>query len=154
MKIFFLKLQEQLISQLKELLSEIGHKVNNGCGATPLSPSSAQENQNVSISETKEEPMELQEDNKMEPSTSADQGDGVGPSGRGSSMDTDGSDDKQIIDCAAGPSCSSSPTVHGNGDTLASSSNGEGGSFSEKVITVLYIRSKGNKIYIIPIHVQ
>ena len=138
-------MQEQLINQLKELLSEIGHKVNNGCGATPLSPSSAQENQNVSISATKEEPMELQEDNKMEPSTSADQGDGVGPSGARSSMDTDGSDDKQVIDCAAGPSCSSSPAVHGNGDTLTSSSTGEGGSFSEKVITVLYIRSKENK---------
>lgn len=129
-------MQEQLISQLKELLSEVGHKVNNGCGATPLSPSSAQENQNVSISDTKEEPMELLEDDKMEPSnsTSANNGYGVGPSESRSSKATDGSDDMQIIDCAAGPSCGSSPAAHGKGDTPASSSTGEGGSFSEKVI--------------------
>ena len=137
MKIYiFFKLQEQLISRLKELLSEVGHKVNNGCGATPLSPSCAQENQNVSISEVKEEPMELLEDDKMEPSnsTSADHGYGVGPSESRSSMDTDGSDDKQIMDCAAGPSFSSSPAAHGNGDTAASSSNGEGGSYIQYCI--------------------
>ena len=58
-KILFLS-QEQLICQLKELLSEVGHKVNNGCGVTPLSLSSAQENQNRLISAVKEEPMELQ----------------------------------------------------------------------------------------------
>ena len=149
-------MQEQLISRLKELLSEVGHKVNNGCGATPLSPSCAQENQNVSISEMKEEPMELLEDDEMEPSnsTSADRGCGIGPSESSSRMDTDGSDDKQITDCAAGPSCSSSPAAHGKGDTPASSSTGERGSFSEKVITVLYIRTKENKIYIIPIQLQ
>ena len=131
-KILF-KLQEQLISQLKELLCEVGHKVSNGCGTTPLSPSSAQENQNVSISDVKEEPMELHEDAKMEPSnsTSDSQGYDIGLLGSRSSMETDGSDDKQIIDSTAGPSCSNSPATHGKGDTPASSSTSEGGNFSK-----------------------
>ena len=130
MKILF-KLQEQLISQLKELLSEVGHKVSNGCGTAPLSPSSAQENQNVSISDVKEEPMELQEDARVEPSNSDDQSYDVGPSGSRSSMETDGSDDKQIIDSTAGSSHSNSPAIHGKEDTPASLSTSERGNFSK-----------------------
>ena len=122
-----------MISQLKELLSEVGHKVSNGCGATPLSPSSAQENQNGFISVVEEEPMELQEDVKMEPSNStSDQEYDVGPSGSRSSMETDCSDDKPSIDSSAGPSCSNSPAVHVKCATLASSSTSEGGNFSKE----------------------
>jgi len=120
--------EEQLISQLKELLSEVGHKVSNGCGTTPLPPSSAQENQNGLISVVNEEPMELQGDVKMEPSssTSDEQDYDVGPSGSRSSMETDGPDDKPSIDSTAGPSCSNSPAAHDKGDTPASSSTNEG----------------------------
>lgn len=129
MKILLFLLQEQLISQLKELLSEVGHKVSNGCGATPLSPSSAQENQNGSISDVKDEPMESA-DVKLEPSnsTSDDQSYDDGPSGSRSSeiMETESSDDKPSIDSTAGPSCSNSPVVHDKGDTPASSSTSEG----------------------------
>jgi len=120
--------EEQLISQLKELLSEVGHKVSNGCGTTPLSPSSAQENQDGLISVVNEEPMELQGDVKMEPSssTSDEQDYDVGPSGSRSSMETDSPDDKPSIDSTAGPSCSNSPAAHDKGDTPASSSTSEG----------------------------
>lgn len=133
MKILFLS-QGQLISQLKELLSEVGHKVSNGCGATPLSPSSAQEEQNGSISDVKDEPMESV-DVKMDSSysTSDDQGYDDGPSGSRSSeiMETDSSDNKPSIDSTAGPSCSNLPAVHDKGDTLASSSTSEEGNFSK-----------------------
>lgn len=133
MKILFLS-QGQLISQLKELLSEVGHKVSNGCGATPSSPSSAQEEQNGSISDVKDEPMESV-DVKMDSSysTSDDQGYDDGPSGSRSSeiMETDSSDNKPSIDSTAGPSCSNLPAVHDKGDTLASSSTSEEGNFSK-----------------------
>lgn len=126
--------QEQLISQLKELLSEVGHKVSNGCSTTPLSPSSAKENQNGLISVVNEEPMELQGDVKMEPSssTSDEQDYDVGPSGSRSSMETDSPDDKPSIDSTSGPSCSNSPAAHDKGDTPASSSTNEGGDYFSK----------------------
>lgn len=127
--------QEQLISQLKELLSEVGHKVSNGCGATPSSSSSAQENQDALTSVGKEERMELEGDVRMEPSssTSDDQGYNVGPSGSRSSMETDGPDDKPGGDFTAGPSCSSnSPAARDKGDTRpSSSSTSEEGKFSK-----------------------
>ena len=146
--------QEQLICQLKELLSEVGHKVSNGCGVTPLSPSSAQENQNRLISAVKEEPMELQEDVRIEPSssTSDNQGYNVGPSGSRSSVETVGSDDKPSIDSTAEPSCSNSPAVHNKSDTMASASTNEGGYFSKNSKST--IRSKENKTSIILMHVQ
>ena len=152
-KILFLS-QEQLICQLKELLSEVGHKVSNGCGVTPLSPSSAQENQNCLISVVKEEPMELLEDERIEPSssTSDDQGYNTGPSGSRSSMETVGSD-KPSIDSTAGPSCSNSPAVHNKSDTMAATSTNEGGYFSKNSKST--IRSKENKTSIIILmHVQ
>lgn len=137
--------QEQLINQLKELLSKVHHKVSNGCGVTPLSPSSAQENQNGLISVVTEEPMELQGDPKMEPSssTSGDQDYDADPSGSGGSMETDGPDDKPSIDSTAGPSSSHSPAAHEKGDILASSSTSEGGNFSKNSKNSL--RSKENK---------
>ena len=129
LKILFFLSQQQLISQLKELLSEVDHKVSNGCGVTPLTPSSAQENQNGLISVVAEEPMELQGDLKMEPSssTSDNQDYDAGPSGSRGSMETDGPDDKPSIDSTAGPSCSNSPATHDKGDIPASSSTNGGG---------------------------
>ena len=74
--------------------------------------------------------MELQEDVRIEASssTSDDQGYNVGPSGSRSSMETVSSDDKPSIDSTAGPSCSNSPAVH---NTMASASTNEGGYFSK-----------------------
>lgn len=125
--------QEQLISQLKELLSKIGHKVSNGCGATPSSPSSAQENQNAAISVVKEEHMELEGDVRMEPNSSAsdDQGYNIGPSGSRSSMETDSPDDKPGDDSTARPSCSNSLAACDKGDIPSPSSTSEEGNFSK-----------------------
>lgn len=130
--LFFL--QEQFISHLKELLTEVGHKISNGCGTTPLTPASAEDKQNGLISEVKEEPMET-EDAGIEPGNiPSEESNGHqvledGPSGSrdNETMETGGSDVKPNIDSIAGPSCSSSATVHDKGDTQASSSSSEGG---------------------------
>lgn len=47
--------QEQFISHLKELLSEIGHRSSNGCGAKPLSSVCNKDSNNVKLNP---EPME------------------------------------------------------------------------------------------------
>lgn len=127
-------LQEQLISHLKELLSEVGHKVSNGCGRTPLSPAPAEDVQNGSSGDVKEEPMETGEaeidpSNSLSEQTNGHQENKDGPSGsRGNEiMETDRSDSKLSIDAVAGPSCSNSTAVHEKDDTQASSSCSEGG---------------------------
>lgn len=51
----FLLSQEQFISRLKELLSEIGHRSSNGCDAKPLSPVCNKDSNNVTVNA---EPME------------------------------------------------------------------------------------------------
>lgn len=45
----FLFSQEQFISRLKELLSEIGHRSSNGCDAKPLSPVCNKDSSYVSV---------------------------------------------------------------------------------------------------------
>ena len=134
-------LQEQLITNLKELLSEVGHKVSNGCGRTPLSPASAEEKQNGSVNPIKEEPMETG-DAEIEPSngpsdeTNGNQGNEDDPSGSRDNeiMETDRSDSKPSIHSVAGPSCSNSAAVHDKDDTQASSSSSEGGNLFLLVI--------------------
>lgn len=133
MTIYFF-LQGQFISHLKELLSEVGHKISNGCGTTPLPPASVKEEQNGLISVVKEEPMETG-DADIEPSnipseeSNGHQGleDGPTESRDNETMETGSSDDKPNIDSIAGPSCSSSTVVHDKDDTQASSSSSEGG---------------------------
>lgn len=131
--VYFLP-QEQLISHLKELLSEVGHKVSNGCGITPLSPVSTGDNQNGSTSDTTE-PMEtgnaeIKPSNSLSEQTSVNQGNDAGPSESRCNeiMETDSSDDKPDIDSTAGPSHSNnSASVPDKDGTHSSSSSSEGG---------------------------
>ena len=79
--------------------------------------------------------MELEGDVRMEPSSSTcdDQGYNLGSSGSGSSMETDGPDDKPGDDSSAGPSCSKSSAARDKGDTPSPSSTNEEGNFSKKI---------------------
>ncbi|CAH3033865.1 unnamed protein product [Pocillopora meandrina] len=122
--------EEQLIDQLKELLSEFGHRASNGCGAVPLSPASCNDGQHSLMSSVKEDPMET-EDVASRNGTSSNDNTDPGASGTNSNeiMQTDDSDNKPFIDSTAGASNGNSKEGHiENEAQTASLSTGKGGS--------------------------
>ena len=135
--IFYSLLQGQLINQLKDLLSQIGHRASNGCGAIPLSPASANEDQNGSVPALKEEPMETGEaalsNTLLSETRSNDEADrDAGASGTNSDeiMQTDDSDDKPMINPTTGASDGNSVESHNeDGAQTALLSTSKGGTY-------------------------
>lgn len=150
-------LQEQLISHLKELLSEVGHKVSNGCGRTSPSPSPAEDAQNGSVVDVKEEPMEtgeaeIEPGNSLSEQTNGHQGNEDGPSGSRDNEITEmdnSTDSKPSIDSIAGPSCSNSTVVLDKDDTQACSSSSEGGNLLLKLLQY-DLRKKNHNLLVLP----
>lgn len=110
--------QEQLIKDLKELLSEIGHRATNGCDVKPRSPMHNDDILNGTAAAVKEEPMETgHEESQVEQgNVDINSGNVTSGSSRHETMDSDSS----IVETSAGESSSAAHPIQD--DTQASSS--------------------------------
>ena len=116
--------QEQLIKDLKELLSGIGHRATNGCDVKPKSPVHNDDIQNGTAAAVKEEPMETgyEESEVEQRNVGINSGNVRSGSSRHETMDSDGS----IVETSAGESSSAAHPIQDDVQALSSKSTAEG----------------------------
>lgn len=116
--------QEQLIKDLKELLSEIGHRATNGCDVKPRCPVHNDDIQNGRAAAVNEEPMESgYEESEVE---QGNVGINSGNVRSGSSRDETMVSDSSIVETTAGESSSAAHPIQDDAQASSSKSTTEG----------------------------
>ena len=114
--------QEQLIKDLKKLLSEIGHRATNGCDVKPRSPVHNDDIQNGTVVAVNEEPMETGHEE-----TVVEQGNfGINSQSTGSSRHETMDSDSSIVETSAGESSSAAHPIQDDIQASSSKSTAEG----------------------------